>query len=94
MDINDLTNEAKPIAKKLYKEYCRKMNSGDSRPQARAFGDLSSLKKYFPDENDDDLLDIVKELENNGWLQNVWGSDALVNSVLTTDAIAYCQKSF
>jgi len=94
MDINDLTLEAKPVIKTLYKEYYRRMKNGESRPKARAFGNLNSLKEYFPNKSNDDLLDIIKELENNGWLQNEWGSNALANSILTTDAIAYCQKNF
>lgn len=96
MDYNKLTLEAKSVLLTLYKAYNKKLINGLPRSQARTFYSFPDIHKtYFKDwNNEEDLLDVFKELGKNNWISSEWGNNTIAYTSLSTEAIAILQGRF
>lgn len=96
MNYDELTIEAKIVLGSLYKAYQQRVKNGEPRSQARKFSTFSEIcKTYFSDwTNQDDLLDIFKELGRKKFLSNRWGNNTIIYTELSTEAIAISQNRF
>lgn len=96
MDYDELTIEAKSVLLTLYKAYCQKTESGQSRLIARKFLTLDNVYKlYFHDwSNKDDLKDILSELSRKKWIITGVGNNTIISIELSTEAVAKLQTRF
>ena len=91
MDI-EMTKEAAALLCLLYANYKRR-NKEMPRDDARNCGDLDDIQKLVCNEfHIEDLNDLCRELQHNGFLDLIDGDDVFISSELTTKAISFMQS--
>lgn len=84
-----LSQEAKILLFELYKEYKKRRLHGISRIDSKDFVSSESIRDNFcPSLSEDDVVDILCELDRNGYLNNSYASDVVYACQLTDVAIA------
>lgn len=84
-----LTSESKSMLYDLYKEYKNRRYNGADRLLAKNFGSAEHLHdSLFQSWHLSDVEDIMRELDNAGYLNNLYASDTIYESFLTDLAIS------
>lgn len=84
-----LTSEAKSMLYDLYKEYKNRRYNGVDRSSAKSFGSSEHLhNSLFQSWHLSDVEDIMRELDQNGYLSNLYASNKIHESELTNRAIS------
>lgn len=94
MNYDELTVEAQVVLGELYKVYQQRVKNGEPRSQARRFSTFPEIHKaYFKDwTNEEDLLDIFKELGKKKFISSEWGNNTIISTQLSTEAISILQN--
>ena len=72
-----------------------RINSGISRKNANSFGNIHDIQKItLPNENIDDLGEDINGLSRKHFINASYGSNIVLKSSLTNEAIALMQHKF
>lgn len=83
-----LTKEAKTVLYHMYKEYLIRRDNHVSRSKAKEFGSAENIHSFlFPDWELEDVVDTLRELGRNGFVDNFIADDTVYNCDLTDSAI-------
>lgn len=83
-----LTKDAKTVLYHMYKEYLIRRDNHISRRQAKNFGSASSIQaSLFPDWCLEDVEDILRELDRNGFLDVFYADNTVYSCELSDSAI-------
>lgn len=83
-----LTKEAKTVLYHMYKEYLVRRDNHISRSQSKDFGSADSVHALlFPDWNLEDIVDVLRELGRNNFLNNSYADDTVYHCELSDSAI-------
>ena len=84
-----LTNDSKKVLYALYSEYKARRAVGSSKSDARFFGSAQSIQEnFFPDWILDDVEDSLCELDEAGFLINLYLEATINECHLSDSAIA------
>lgn len=84
-----MTKDAKKFLYVLYKEFLSRRKHGESRAQAKNFCSAQSIRdNFFPDWLLDDVEDVLRELDREGYLSNFYADDTVYICSLKDSAIA------
>ena len=83
-----LTKEAKTVLYHMYKEYLVRRDNHVPRARAKEFGSAESIhSSLFPDWSLEDIEDVLRELDRNGFLNNHYADDTVYDCELSDSAI-------
>lgn len=83
-----LTKEAKTVLYHMYKEYLVRRDNQIPRSRAKEFGSAESIHtSLFPDWSLEDIEDVLRELDRNGFLNNHYADDTIYDCELSDSAI-------
>lgn len=83
-----LTKEAKTVLYHMYKEYLVRRDNKVPRAQAKDFGSAESIHAlFFPDWSLEDIEDVLRELDRNGFLNNLYADDTVYHCSISDSAI-------
>lgn len=83
-----LTKDSKIILHKLYREYLDKRNHGFSKSDSKNFGSAKAIhENYFPDLLFEDIVDSLRELGRNEFLDNLYADNTVYTCKLSDHAI-------
>ena len=83
-----LTKEAKTVLYHMYREYLVRRDNLVPRSRSKEFGSAESIHaSLFPDFSLEDIEDVLRELDRNNYVNNLYASDTIYNCRLSDDAI-------
>ena len=83
-----LTKQAKTVLYHMYKEYLVRRDNQIPRSRAKEFGSAESIHtSLFPDCSLEDIEDVLRELDRNGFLNNHYADDTIYDCELSDSAI-------
>lgn len=83
-----LTKEAKTVLYHMYKEYLIRRDNHVSRSESKEFGSAENIHSFlFPDWELEDVVDTLRELGRNGFVNNFIADDTVCTCTLTDSAI-------
>lgn len=83
-----LTRESKIVLYHMYKEYLVRRDNHVSRSSAKRFGSAESIhSSLFPDWSLEDIEDVLRELDRNGFLSNQYYDASVLECALSDSAI-------
>ncbi|MGK0551938.1 hypothetical protein ACSFB8_07600 [Enterococcus faecalis] len=93
--MNELTEESKFVLETLYKEYLDKINNGISKSEAKKMNSGQAIHDdFFSYMLYDDLVDSCRELDQQEFLNIMWGSNKPFRVFLTNKAIVEMENKF
>jgi len=88
-----LSREANKVLSELYDVYKARLNNNISRSNAMYFKSSEDVQKdYLPDMNLEDLDECCRELHRNGYMNNLYAEDTVVEIQLTDNAIVLMEN--
>lgn len=83
-----LTKDAKTVLYHMYKEYLVRRDNRVPRAQAKDFGSAESVHcLLFPDWILEDVVDVLRELDRNGFVNNLYANNTVYECSLSDAAI-------
>lgn len=88
-----LTKEAKTVLYHMYKEYLVRRDNRVSRSKAKEFGSAENIQSLlFPDWELEDIVDALRELGRNGFVNNFNADNTVYTCNLADSAIVIMEN--
>lgn len=93
--MDELSRDTNKLIDVLYKEYLERIKKGSSKRDAKMIGGSDYIQKVLINKwKKNDIDDMCRELDRNGYVQCVYGDGSVDKLILLDSTIIYMESRF